>query len=60
MLTIACIACIDLFRVMDLNLDGHIDLTELIEMVALVCRGSGDDPHKCECVCVCVCVCVGV
>ncbi len=45
-------ACVDLFRVMDLNLDGHIDLTELIEVVALVCRGSGDDPHKCECVCV--------
>lgn len=38
----------DLFRVMDLNMDGHIDLTELIQMVALTCRGSNEDPHKCK------------
>ena len=38
----------DLFRVMDLNMDGHIDLTELIQMVALTCRGSNEDPHKRE------------
>ena len=37
--------CGDLFRVVDINGDGHIDLSEMISCVARICRhqGKADD-----------------
>ncbi len=44
--------CVELFRVLDSNEDGHVDLTELISAtVTLCCRsntGTESEPHHCE------------
>lgn len=37
----------DLFRVVDVSQDGHIDLTEMIELIAVCCRGQETEGHKC-------------
>ena len=37
----------DLFRVVDVNQDGHIDLTEMIELIAVCCKRQDIDGQKC-------------
>ena len=38
----------DLFRAVDINKDGHVDLAEMIGLVALCCKRSPVDGHKCS------------
>lgn len=37
----------DLFRVVDVNQDGHIDLTEMIELIAVCCKRQEVEGQKC-------------
>ena len=37
----------DLFRAVDINKDGHIDLTEMIQLIAASCKKTDVDGHKC-------------
>lgn len=37
-----------LFRVMDVNNDGHLDLAEVLEAVAVWCGSDSQEVHKCE------------
>ena len=37
----------DLFRVVDVNQDGHIDLTEMIELIAVCCKREEVEGQKC-------------
>lgn len=37
----------DLYRAVDINRDGHIDLTEMIQLVAICCRKTDIEGHKC-------------
>ena len=38
----------DLFQVVDINQDGHIDLTEMIELIAVCCKRPEIEGQKCE------------
>ena len=40
----------DLFRAIDINKDGHIDLSEMIQLIAASCKRTQLDGHKCLCV----------
>ena len=38
-----------LFSAFDVNCDSHIDLSEMVNAVALCCRKPEEERHKCEC-----------
>lgn len=37
----------DLYRAVDINKDGHIDLAEMIQLIAICCKRSPIEGHKC-------------
>lgn len=37
----------DLYRAIDINRDGHIDLTEMIQLITTCCRRPTLEGHKC-------------
>ena len=37
----------DLFRALDVNSDGHIDLAEMTQLIATVCRRQEVERQKC-------------
>ena len=39
---------LELFGMFDLNCDGHIDLSEMVQLVAVCCRKPEEDRHKRE------------
>ena len=37
----------DLYRAVDINRDGHIDLAEMIQLIAVCCKRTPIEGHKC-------------
>ena len=39
-----------IFRFLDINIDGHIDLSEIVRGMAMLCRASTEDRIRCKAV----------
>lgn len=37
----------DIYRAVDINRDGHIDLAEMIQLIAVCCKRTNIEGHKC-------------